>query len=230
MNLKKQLITFMMIFLGLSWACSEDEDNHLPVIEPEDSGVFTDAEGREFSWVRYGNLEWMTTNLNIEASYGYEISHERTRNPIELEAEKEQNYATFGYLYTYEAALEVVPEGWRIPTDEDWQELEKAMGMSANELNMTGWRGASEGALLQQAEGTKINLRMGGMGEYDGYGYFSPYFAYVYGFYWTSTPEGEESNYHYCRQISYKSEQIARTTVDRSKMLSVRCVRDAKNK
>ena len=69
----------MMIFLGLSWACSEDEDNHLPVIEPEDSGVFTDAEGREFSWVRYGNLEWMTTNLNIEASYGYEISHERTR-------------------------------------------------------------------------------------------------------------------------------------------------------
>lgn len=159
MNMKKQLITFMMIFLGLSWACSEDEDNHLPVIEPEDSGVFTDAEGREFSWVRYGNLEWMTTNLNIEASYGYEISHERTRNPIELEAEKEQNYATFGYLYTYEAALEVVPEGWRIPTDEDWQELEKAMGMSANELNMTGWRGASEGALLQQAEGTKINLR-----------------------------------------------------------------------
>ena len=124
MNMKKQLITFMMIFLGLSW----DEDNHLPVIEPEDSGVFTDAEGREFSWVRYGNLEWMTTNLNIEASYGYEISHERTRNPIELEAEKEQNYATFGYLYTYEAALEVVPEGWRIPTDEDWQELEKAMG------------------------------------------------------------------------------------------------------
>ena len=74
MNMKKQLITFMMIFLGLSWACSEDEDNHLPVIEPEDSGVFTDAEGREFSWVRYGNLEWMTTNLNIEASYGYEIS------------------------------------------------------------------------------------------------------------------------------------------------------------
>ena len=33
MNMKKQLITFMMIFLGLSWACSEDEDNHLPVIE-----------------------------------------------------------------------------------------------------------------------------------------------------------------------------------------------------
>ena len=61
--MKKQFVVFMIIFLGLSWACSKDEDNLLPVIEPDDSGVFTDAEGREFSWVRYGNLEWMTTNL-----------------------------------------------------------------------------------------------------------------------------------------------------------------------
>ena len=73
MNMKKQFVVFMIIFLGLSWACSKDEDNLLPVIEPDDSGVFTDAEGREFSWVRYGNLEWMTTNLNIEASVGSEI-------------------------------------------------------------------------------------------------------------------------------------------------------------
>ena len=135
---------------------------------------------------------------------------------------------TFGYLYTYEAAKEVVPEGWRIPTDNDWQELEKAMGMSANELNVSSWRGVSEGTLLQQTEGTRMNLRMGGMGEYDGYGNFSPYFSYVYGFYWTSTPEAEGSNYYYCRQISYKSGQIARVVVDKSKMLSVRCVRDAR--
>ena len=120
--MKKQFVVFMIIFLGLSWACSKDEDNLLPVIEPDDSGVFTDAEGREFSWVRYGNLEWMTTNLNIEASVGSEIS-QGTRDPIKLETEKEQNYVTFGYLYTYEAAKEVVPEGWRIPTDNDWQEL-----------------------------------------------------------------------------------------------------------
>ena len=82
--MKKQFVVFMIIFLGLSWACSKDEDNLLPVIEPDDSGVFTDAEGREFSWVRYGNLEWMTTNLNIEASVGSEISHEGTRDPIKL--------------------------------------------------------------------------------------------------------------------------------------------------
>ena len=226
--MKKQFVVFMIIFLGLSWACSKDEDNLLPVIEPDDSGVFTDAEGREFSWVRYGNLEWMRTNLNIEASVGSEISHEGTRDPIKLETEKEQNYVTFGYLYTYEAAKEVVPEGWRIPTDNDWQELEKAMGMSANELNVSSWRGVSEGTLLQQTEGTRMNLRMGGMGEYDGYGNFSPYFSYVYGFYWTSTPEAEGSNYYYCRQISYKSGQIARVVVDKSKMLSVRCVRDAR--
>ena len=73
-----------------------------------------------------------------------------------------------------------------------------------------------------------MNLRLGGLGEDDGYGNFSPYFSYVYGFYWTSTPEAEGSNYYYCRQISYKSGQIARVVVDKSKMLSVRCVRDAR--
>jgi uncharacterized protein (TIGR02145 family) len=36
---------------------------------------------------------------------------------------------TFGNLYTYEQALALAPEGWRLPTDEDWQKLEQAMGI-----------------------------------------------------------------------------------------------------
>lgn len=233
--MKGQFIAFMIGLLCVSWACSE-ENNHLPIIEPEDHGVFTDSEGREFPWVRYGNLEWMTTNLNIElpkedewTNTGCEISREEDRNPIDQELEIKQNYETFGCLYTYEAATSAIPEGWRIPTDEDWQSLEKSMGMSNRELNLTGWRGTNVGTLLQQEEGTMINLRTGGMGEYDGYGYFTPYFIYVYGFYWTATPEKEGSNLNYCRQISYKSDKIARTTVDRSKMLYVRYVRDVNN-
>lgn len=30
----------------------------------------------------------------------------------------------------------------------------------------------------------------------------------------------------YCRQISYKSDEVARILIDKNKMLSVRCVRD----
>lgn len=34
-----------------------------------------------------------------------------------------------GRLYTLEAASKAVPEGWRLPTDEDWAQLEKYLGM-----------------------------------------------------------------------------------------------------
>lgn len=232
--MKRQSIIIAIGLLILSWACSDDDQQPIPVIEPEAQGMFKDATtGLEFPWVRYGNLEWMTTNLNLDVKpddwtqNGCEISHEPSRNPVDRAIEKEENFNTFGCLYTYEKALELCPEGWRIPTDEDWQALEKAMGMSNADLNATDWRGNPVGTLLQQQEGTMINLRTGGMGEYDGSD-FVPYFIYVYGFYWSATPEKEGSNLYYTRQISYNSGRIARTLINKDKMLSVRYVRDAK--
>lgn len=59
----------------------------------------------------------------------------------------------FGYLYSYEAAMAAVPEGWRLPTDEDWQELERTLGMSGKEISlMDQWRGSSQGDLLKSGE------------------------------------------------------------------------------
>lgn len=218
---------FIALVIGLFVIGCSDEDHQLPIIKPDFRGIFTDADGNEFEYVRYGHLEWMTTNLNLGdygETYGIEVSREDSRNPIDLELEKEQNLATFGCLYTYEEAVKAVPEGWRLPTDEDWKVLEKAMGMSDKAVNALDWRGTDAGTLLQQKEGTGINLRTGGMGEYDGYGKFKPYFINVYGFYWTATDTITGQNY--CRQISYNSGKIARVSINRSKMLSVRCVRD----
>ena len=73
--MKRRFIAIVIGLLTLSWACSDDDDNQIPVIEPEAQGVFKgvveyeDEELEiEFPWVRYGNLEWMTTNLNIDIS------------------------------------------------------------------------------------------------------------------------------------------------------------------
>ena len=67
-------------------------------------------------------------------------------------------------LYTYEAALQAIPEGWRLPTDEDWEKLERALGMSAAELDKTNeWRGNREAALLKEgSEGIGFDVRYGG--------------------------------------------------------------------
>lgn len=71
---------------------------------------------------------------------------------------------TYGLLYTYEAALRAIPEGWRLPTDEDWNKLEAALGMSASEIAKTNeWRGNREAALLKEgAEGIGFDVRLGG--------------------------------------------------------------------
>ena len=63
-------------------------------------------------------------------------------------------------MYDYEAALAAIPEGWRLPTDDDWLKLEKALGMSISDLEQSGKRGSVQGELLQQGiEGTGINLQ-----------------------------------------------------------------------
>lgn len=62
---------------------------------------------------------------------------------------------TYGLLYSYDGALASVPTegGWRIPTEEDWANLERHLGMAESEIaRENAWRGTTEGALLKAGE------------------------------------------------------------------------------
>ena len=82
------------------------------------------------------------------------------------------NYSeTYGFLYSLEGARKAVPEGWRLPSDEDWKKLEKTLGMPDNELNaFEAWRGAGIGAALKIGGGTGFYALMGGGNHYQGGG------------------------------------------------------------
>lgn len=64
---------------------------------------------------------------------------------VHFETAEEANngyVAKNGFLYTYAAAKACVPEGWRLPTDEDWLKLEQSLGMSKGESQaLNAWRG-----------------------------------------------------------------------------------------
>ena len=45
-----------------------------------------------------------------------------------------------GGLYTWEEAKKLAPEGWRLPTDSDWQQLEKKIGIDPQDAGTMGWR------------------------------------------------------------------------------------------
>lgn len=56
---------------------------------------------------------------------------------------------SYGYLYSYDAALDAVPDGWRLPTDDDFKQLETALGLSADECDrIEAWRGSGLGTYL----------------------------------------------------------------------------------
>lgn len=86
-----------------------------------------------------------------------------------LKAEKANGgfVAQYGFLYSHQAALKAVPEGWRLPTDEDWKQLERTLGLSASEADMNeAWRGEGLATLLEQGGAARFNAPKAGCNAY----------------------------------------------------------------
>jgi uncharacterized protein (TIGR02145 family) len=79
----------------------------------QNEGTFTDErDGHEYKWVKIGNQIWMAENLAYQTSTGsYAYGND------------ENNVATYGRLYTLEAAQSACPVGWRLPSEADWEAL-----------------------------------------------------------------------------------------------------------
>ena len=69
-----------------------------------------------------------------------------------------------GFLYTFAAAQKAAPKGWRLPTDEDWNKLERTLGLPAAEADLDeAWRGEGLATLLSVGGKSGFNaLRTGG--------------------------------------------------------------------
>lgn len=123
----------------------------------------------------------------------------------------------YGFLYTYEAALRALPEGWRLPTDEDWKALEKALGMSGGEADKEeAWRGDMEGLLLKEGEnGVGFNAKMGGALLYGSWGNASTFQNRgSYAYFWTNTTEtmNDSIQVTYIRKLNYLENRVFRGT------------------
>ncbi|TVQ16861.1 MAG: hypothetical protein EA361_03500 [Bacteroidetes bacterium] len=84
-------------------------------MEPE-NGEELVLGGKEYKTIKINNTIWMAENLSllVKDSWFY--------NDNALYG------ATFGRLYTWQAAIEACPEGWRLPTLEDWSEMLHVLG------------------------------------------------------------------------------------------------------
>lgn len=139
----------------------------------------------------------------------------------------------FGYLYDYQGALAAIPEGWRLPTDEDWKKLEKHLGMSENEVEAYDvWRGQGIGQVLRAGEGgIGFDWLLGGCNAYTPEKDMNYIRRNQNGYLWTSTlmAESDTTSLGVIRGIALFDKGVMRTTTRLQGhfpvMYNVRCIK-----
>ena len=232
--MKKFWLCLQCICLGLLAAgCSEDE---VPAMVAADAvGSFVDErDGTVYHYLRFGDQEWTCENAryiipNIDVCNFYQPLDWEWGMGV-FETLDTCYYGRYGCLYSIDAAREAVPEGWRLPTDEDWQNLERHFGMSAEEAASLDWRGNVAPLMLAETEdNSSLGILLGGYyTEYTSGGRLGWRYMSVYGYYWTDTPDPDKgSSFYFARKFCYNNAGIWRHSmeIDHYKMY-VRFVRD----
>ena len=121
--------------------------------------TLTDIDGNVYNTVQIGDQVWMAENLKVRHyNDGTEIPTGHSDEEwADLETgayadydDNKSNADTYGRLYNWFAVGtgNLAPEGWHVPTDEEWKELEMALGMSENDANEDEDRGTDQGSQL----------------------------------------------------------------------------------
>ena len=146
---------------------------------------------------------------------------------------------TYGNLYNWYTVDDdrgVCPEGWHVPSDDEWKELEMALNMSQSEADNTGYRGTNEGSKL--AGNTEL-WNDGNLESNDEFGtsgftalpygyrdYYDGYYGNIgyYGYFWSSSEFS--STVAWYRLLGYNTTDVGRGGSYKLYGFSVRCVRN----
>ena len=214
----------------------------------EDYCTMTDQDGNIYETVQIGNQTWMAENLKVThyrngdaIPTGYSNSEwtNLSTGAYTVYDNNESNADTYGYLYNWYAmndSRNIAPDGWHIPTDEEWMELEMALGMSESEANSTGWRGTDQGSQLAGRadlwnNGDLENNSNFGTSGFNalpgGYRYANNgYYGYMgtSGYFWSSTVFGDYDARS--RGLSYSVSEVYRNYYYKSYGFALRLLRD----
>ncbi|MCO6490321.1 MAG: fibrobacter succinogenes major paralogous domain-containing protein [Phaeodactylibacter sp.] len=171
--------------------------------------TFTDPrDGQTYRTVELNGQHWMAQNLNFDVGDGCWFYKEDPKN-----GEK------YGRLYTWEAAKKACPQGWRLPTDEEWRALAMAYGGL--------WDGSDKGDPKKAYKALLEGGDSGFSALLGGYRYTDGSFRRLgdYGRYWSATESGGSSArfYAFDRNLG----KLFRNNIYKGLGLSCRCVQNA---
>jgi uncharacterized protein (TIGR02145 family) len=217
-------------FPDCGWECGN------PLVDARD--------GKSYETVQIGSQCWMAENLNTGTRI--DGGNNQTNNDI-IEKycydNSEIQCDIYGGLYQWSEMMEhvtvagvtgICPEGWHIPTDDEWCILEQEVDPTIT-CSSTGWRGINGGGELKE-DGTShwadpntgatnnsgFTALPGGIGATGGTYASSGYFGY----WWTSSQFDATTAWQ--RDLYYEVAQIRRLAASSNKLsgYSVRCLKD----
>lgn len=179
---------------------------------PSPERLVDSRDGYAYAVVSIGGVRWFAENLRFKTpdSRCYEGD--------------EANCADHGRLYRLDDALQACPAGWRVPSEEDWRHLERALGMTHTEIGKERGRGDPVGRRLKFGGDTGFNVRYSGW--IDPYRADSSIAMGRNAAWWTSTsgPPDDSSATVWHRDVATSRNSIWRSPVNVTYWLSVRCL------
>jgi uncharacterized protein (TIGR02145 family) len=163
---------------------------------------------REHKTVTIGNQEWMAENL-----YCPELGFHYDNDP----KNSENGYGTLHTHYAIPAIHEILPDdGWRVPSDEDWDALIKYVGHDAGTKlkSKKGWKDGGNGTDIYG-----FGVLPAGYCRHSRHFCFRGFNAY----FWSSSVY--DALYE---NFSYNYSTVNRAAANCSRGFSIRCVRDIK--
>ncbi len=206
------------------WMCGD------PIIDARD--------GKQYATVQIGTQCWMAENLNIGTTINGSSS-QIDNSIIEKYCydDNSTNCDNYGGLYqwnemmnyvTTEGTQGICPDGWYVPTDNEWETLMNFLGggnVAGGEMKSTRtdpdahprWNSPNSGA----NNNSGFTAYPGGSRKYDA---TFPNNLGANSLWWSSSQNG--TNHAWLRILEFSSAQAFTTYGDKSTGMSVRCIKD----
>jgi uncharacterized protein (TIGR02145 family) len=195
----------------------------------DDDGAFTDHsisitvvetptdlyDGRDstiYKTVWIGDKLWMAENLAYDNGSGTFVYNDN-----------EANKAIYGYLYTWNTACDVCPDGWHLPIKGEWEEAIEYLGGSSvagGAMKTTGtayWKSPNSDA----TNSSGFSAYPGGKRK--NYAVYYEYLRYN-AYFWTASTQYNDEKY--AIKLGYETDNTSILEQYDTYGLSVRCVKD----
>jgi uncharacterized protein (TIGR02145 family) len=208
----KDQTTFLTVKSTDALSGTSNNGNDLP------DSLYDSRDGKSYKIVEIGSQVWMAENLAFKADNGCWTYDNNS-----------SNVSKYGYLYNYETAKNVCPDGWHLPSDDEWKKLAKHINNQSGPFSQSEDDWIKMGKFLKAKSGWNKN----GNGN-DEYGFAAlpaGYRGTDGSFYrignrgqWWSITE-KNSSHAWGRNLDCAYSDFYRHHPDKQTGISVRCLR-----